>query len=351
MGKRRKTLPKNFSEWIEEGDISKLQAVFEQCEWNATGGYSKGTALSFYKIPDELVRWLVEQGADINAVDSYKRTPLHAQASSWIGNVRLLLELGSNMEAVDYQGETPLHAAAGSYKTKAVQVLVNNGANIHALNNSRQSPLALALARCRNMDIESLSQIADILLDAGTPVTQEMMESVKRIGETFEFHRENFNKDYLEATDAALSHLYERFEVAPVKNRQMHDGLSRIEVTAMDWQAQHKELWDLLVPSQGHAKTVQGEVIRITGRVSNEILGNGGGNWDSDYKRMLKALIIHLGSGKPLDSSLLIEAETLAESIKNGDGDDELARLCELAVCWVLSNPNPLQLEQPNYKR
>jgi hypothetical protein len=73
MGKKKKTLPKNFQELIEAGDIAALKEVFSYCEWDARGGYNKETALAFNEIPDELVRWLVEQGADINVRDNYQR--------------------------------------------------------------------------------------------------------------------------------------------------------------------------------------------------------------------------------------------------------------------------------------
>lgn len=73
-GQKEKTLPANFAELVKTNDISALKEVFELCEWDARGGYSKGTALSFRQIPDEMVSWLVEQGADINAADNYKRT-------------------------------------------------------------------------------------------------------------------------------------------------------------------------------------------------------------------------------------------------------------------------------------
>lgn len=54
-----------------------------------------------------LVRWLVEQGADINARDKYQRTPLYSQAGTWSGNIPLFLELGAELEALDYQNQTP----------------------------------------------------------------------------------------------------------------------------------------------------------------------------------------------------------------------------------------------------
>ncbi|MEK4426498.1 ankyrin repeat domain-containing protein [Solibacillus sp. FSL K6-1523] len=351
MARKRKTLPKNFNELIEAGDITALQEVFTKCELEAYGGYSKTTALSFFKVPDELVRWLVEQGADINARDNYKRTALHNQAISWHGNIELLLDLGADIEALDSQNETPLFAAATFFKPNAVRTLVAKGANISAVNRMNETPLEKALAVCRNSNIVDMVEVAEILLNAGITVTLEKQEAVKRIGKNFEFHREGFNKEYLNETDEALSRLYELFKVPPVVKRKTHDGMSPITVSTKGWQAQHNELWNLLIPSRGHAQTVQGEIIRITGKVSYEILNNGGMNWDNDFRKMLKSLNDYFSLGTPLNPDALQEAVTLAKELHKGDGDEEPARLCELAVQWVLSNPNPIILEQPEYTR
>lgn len=350
MGRKRKILPKNFDELIEAGDIAALKEVFIRCELDARGGYSKSTALSF-NLPNELVRWLVEQGADINARDSYGRSALHEHAISWWGNCKLLLALGGDIEAFDYQNETPLFAAAGFFKPNAVHTLVANGANLSTENKIKQTPLEKALAMCRNIDIVHMTEVADILLNAGATVTQGMKDSVKRIGNDFEFHREGFNKEYLHQTDEALYRLYELFDVPPVGKRKTHEGNSPIAVSTKGWQAQHYELWNLLIPSQGHAITVQGEVIRITGKVSYEVLDNGGINWDNQFRQMLNHLNHYFSLGTPLHPAALQEAATLAKELHNGHGRDEPARLCEMAVRWVLSNPNPITLEQPGYKR
>ncbi|WP_223554098.1 MULTISPECIES: ankyrin repeat domain-containing protein [Lysinibacillus] len=351
MARKRKTLPKNFNELIEAGDIAALQEVFTKCELDAYGGYSKTTALSFFNVPDELVRWLVEQGANINARDNYKSSALHNQAISRRGNIELLLELGADIEALDYQNETPLFAAAAFFKPNAVRTLISKGANISAVNMMNETPLDKALAVCRNINIVDLVEVSEIFLSAGIAVTPKMKNSIKRIGKDFEFHREGFNKEYLNETDEALSRLYELFDVPPVEKRKTHDGTSPITVSTKGWQAQHNELWNLLIPSQGHAQTVQGEVIRITGKVSYEILDNGGINWDNDFRKMLKSLNHYFSLGTPLHPAVLQESITLAKELHKGNGDEEPARLCELAVQWVLSNPNPIILEQPEYKR
>lgn len=351
MSKKIKTLPANFGELVKTNEISAIMEVFELCEWDALGGYSKGTALSFRQIPDEMVRWLVEQGADINAADKYKRTPLHAQAASWSGNIPLLLELGADLEALDYQNETPLHSAASSYRTQAVRDLVVHGANVHAANKRNITPLAKGLFQCRNSDIIHMAEISGIMLDAGAVITPEMKDSVRRIGKDFEFVRTNYDKDQLDETENALLELYRQFDVEPIAKLERHDGISPIKVTEAAWPAQHQELWDVLVPASGHAKTVQGEVIRITGRVSHEILNNGGGNWDADYRKMLDALIRHLNTGTPLAPALLQEAATLANRFRSIAGNEQPARLSELAVQWVLANPQPISMTQPDYSR
>ncbi|AZQ52819.1 hypothetical protein [Burkholderia cenocepacia] len=44
---KKKLLPKDFDALLDEGDVAKLQAVFDTCDVNARGGPSKRTALSF----------------------------------------------------------------------------------------------------------------------------------------------------------------------------------------------------------------------------------------------------------------------------------------------------------------
>lgn len=79
---KRKTLPTDFELLLERGTMAELKAVFDVCELNARGGYSKETALAFDKCPDDLARWLAAQGADLSATDTWGNTPLHSRARS-----------------------------------------------------------------------------------------------------------------------------------------------------------------------------------------------------------------------------------------------------------------------------
>jgi ankyrin repeat protein len=351
---KKKTLPKNFDELITENNIANLKRVFDTCELDARGGYGKATALSFHNVPEELVRWLVEKGADIEAVDTYQRTALHRHTMARSGNITVLLELGANVKATDNYGDTPLHFAAGSsFNVSSVKKLIEYGADTNAFNANKQTPLEKALSRANNIDIVNLVEISKILLQYTNEITQKMKDAVTRLGEDFEFHRENFNKEYLHETDKALNNLYEIYGVLPVKRRIMHDSTSPILVNGTTWQNQFEELWDFLIPSSGNAKTVQGEVIRIAGKVRDEIYRNGGGNWDIDFKKMLDAFLVYLNSDNTLSIDEIEKAKLLVKDIrKSGDAEtDELNFLCELATKWVLINPTPVLLSNPSYKR
>lgn len=352
MAKKKKTLPKNFDELISKNDLENLKKVFDTCELDARGGYEKTTALSFLNIPDELVRWLVESGADIEAVDTYERTALHRHTMSRSGNITVFLELGANFKAVDKYGDTPLHFAAGnSFNITSVKRLVEYGADTNAINGNNQTPLERALSRANNMDIIHLEEISRILLQSTTVITQIMRDEITRIGENFEFYRESFNKEYLEETDKALLNLYEMYKVQPVKRRIMHDGVSPIIVGGTSWQKQFEELSEILIPSSGSAKTIQGEVVRIAGKVRDEIYRNGGGNWDNDFKKMLDAFILHLSSMNALSNKELEDSNILIKEIYKSGFADDLNFLCEIATKWVLLNPTPISLNKPNYNR
>ncbi len=103
------------------------------------------------------------------------------------------------------------------------------------------------------------------------------------------------------------------------------------------------------MPAKGAAATVQGEAIRISGRIAKELDGNGGINWDRDFRRMADAFLAHVGSGTPLPPADLAEAADMVAEVKR-KGDDSW-RLCKLAVDWVARNPDPVKLPPPSYSR
>ena len=99
-----------------------------------------------------LVKKLINQGADVNAVNNYKNhskygnTPLHRAAfNGHTETAIVLLQNLANVNAVDeYYHSTPLHYAAENGHTETVIALLQNRANPNAVDKTRNTPLHFA---------------------------------------------------------------------------------------------------------------------------------------------------------------------------------------------------------------
>ena len=353
MVRKRTTLPKDFETLLPTAPLDELLAVFDRCELDARHGHDKATALGMVDCPDELVVWLVRQGLDVDSRDLYGRTPLARRASRGRAEqIALLLSLGADIDAPDTSGQTPLHAAVRSHRVATTLALLEHDASISGTDRNGRTLLMQGLFLTRNADIPAMATIAELLMQRGEHSSSETRAEVERIGRDFEFHRDAFAPDRLEETDSALDTLYELFGVTPVGRLVRHDETSPIMVPEGRWQEQHGALWDALVPSSGAAPTVQGEVIRITGRLSDEILRNGRANWDRDFGSMLDALPGYFARANPVNGELFDESRSIAKRLRSGVDDQALLRrLTELAVQWVGENPAPLRLEAVGYGR
>ncbi len=250
MGKKRKTLPKDFEELLASGDISALKKVFDKCELDAYR-YSKRSAITFDLCPDELVEWLVEQGADLHKEDEYGDSPVHQRAGSHRSSIKVLLDLGADVTSNTKRSGTPLHAAARSRNVPNAKLLLQYGSDINEKDSSGMTPLEKALVYCSNIDIVQMVEFAKLFFEHGANETPRMKELVTKIGENFEFSRDGFNKDSVDEFSDALRELYLLFKVPPVPSRLLHDGQSEIIVKAVQWQDQYEELWNTLVPCKG----------------------------------------------------------------------------------------------------
>ena len=354
--KKRKTLTKDFEQLVENNDTEAIKKVFEKCDINAYGGYFKGNALSF-RLSEELMTWLVENGADVNYVDAYGYTALlHHAGSAWTEEQALtLVKLGADVHATtDLYKTNALHYAVEAGNLNLVQRLLELGTDISAPDWNGDTPLERAFLIARGeYDFIRLEPVTKYLLSKGIPVTEKLQKYMKETAIEIEFRRNDFPEDdpfTQEEADSALNSLYELLHVTPVPRRKAYDGKTRIEVKEKTWQKQHEELWNLLVPGSGHTNTVQGEVIRISGKLSHEILDNGACNWDQAFKEIAQALLAYTQMGNPLPETEAAEVKQIIRSIKNA-WEEELYRLSELSVKWVLLNPDPIALEDVSYYR
>ena len=76
----------------------------------------------------DLVRFLVQSGADPNVVDDKDETVLHRAADKgFFDIVRYLIQNGADVNLKDNSGLTPLHLAAGSGKLDIVKFMLEEG--------------------------------------------------------------------------------------------------------------------------------------------------------------------------------------------------------------------------------
>ncbi|WP_328698796.1 ankyrin repeat domain-containing protein [Brevibacterium rongguiense] len=346
----------DFGEQLTSASLDELKAVFDGCALDARGGDEKSTAIGFADCPDELIVWLVEQGLDVDASDDRGRTPLWRRAflgqPQPVAQIPLLVGLGADIEARSDAGKTPLQAAVERQRVESTRVLLEQGASADVFDAKGAPLLLLGLSTTRNTGIADMAATAKLLLDRGATGTPAMCEQVERIGRDFEFHRAKFNPTLLAAAEAGLAHLYRLFNVTPEDRTEPHDGHSAIALPTGAWQEQHAALWRSLVPSSGPAETVQGEVLRITGRIADESVRNGGMNGDDDYRAMVDALPGYRALGNPLDADDLHQARELAGAVIGEEGPAaQVDRLSELAIRWVGGNPVPIPLGSVPYSR
>jgi ankyrin repeat protein len=93
----------------------------------------------------EVVKLLIEKGADINVKNNFGSTPLHYASNE--GNtevVKLLIDNGADINVKDRADTTPLHKASFKGHTEVVNLLIENGADIHVKDNSGDTPLKVA---------------------------------------------------------------------------------------------------------------------------------------------------------------------------------------------------------------
>lgn len=338
MPRKRKKLVEDFEELLEAGDMDALKAVYETCALNAVFGYSKDTALALRGTPPELMRWLVDQGLDVNTENRFGKTALADHASRGdIDKMKLLLDCGADIEAGTYP---PLFMAAKSHQPKAIALLLENGADLHRENRLGHGRTAFKEA-VATADTDSLNRVLEsieVLLDAGSEIDDEAREDFTKFGRRYNRLSDKQRDKY----QPVMDRLYERIGADRPQEITPHDGHSDIIVPAdKSINGQFRYLWNYLVPGGGPAATVQGEVIRIVGRLGYEALEMGYVNWDEDYAKMIDFWLETVGAAE--------DAMAVVKQRKAGEAD--IDALTEATIEWVTEHPQPIALGEVPYRR
>jgi ankyrin repeat protein len=114
----------------------------------------------------DVVKLLLARGANVNAVDNDRMTPLHLVAKNdrketaklMLETAKLLLASNADVNTVDFPfGDTPLHKAAEGSCKEMAELLLANKADVNAQNGSGWTPLHAAAS-------EGHKDMAELLL-------------------------------------------------------------------------------------------------------------------------------------------------------------------------------------------
>ncbi|MFZ8839750.1 MAG: ankyrin repeat domain-containing protein [Pyrobaculum sp.] len=124
-------------EAIKNADIKGVARVMKRY------GYT-GLHFAVIECRTNKIRRLLEQGADPNAENDVKMTPLHEAAEYCPEAIPILIKYGADPHARDEGGLTPLHIAALSGSAEATKALMPH-ADVNIRDNKGMTPLHLAL--------------------------------------------------------------------------------------------------------------------------------------------------------------------------------------------------------------
>lgn len=102
---------------------------------------------SRYYWQEDIIKILIENGADVKAKNTNNLTALHCTISSSYPNniIKKLMKAGADIEAKDCKGNTPLMSSVEFGNVQVINSLIEAGADINTTNNWGYTPLTIAL--------------------------------------------------------------------------------------------------------------------------------------------------------------------------------------------------------------
>ena len=251
--------------------------------------------------------------------------------------VRWLIEQRVDVSIPDHRGETPLHNALYWHHLEMAEVLLDAGAPIEAATKFGYTPITRIFANC----FSDPAPLVRLMIEHGAKMTPE----ARKLG--FEWNAAAFEALLVELGLDAKPPADFTPRTAPDPGHP--PPIARITVPVGDWKQQHAALWDLLVPKSGASATLQGEVVRLSGKLTREAYTNGNINWSAsttkDWRFIGKTLLTH-NALSPADAARVATAiDTIIRNRNAPDvsGDGSPYYLVEeLVVRWVLANPVPV---------
>ncbi|KAL7308467.1 hypothetical protein PS15m_011667 [Mucor circinelloides] len=169
------------------------------------------------------VRELLESGVAVDGHDQFGYTAMHAAVSyNQIEMVKLLIEKGANVNIEDFEKDTPLYVAEN---VEMAQLLLDNGADPKHINEDGITPALTALE-------EGWEEVAQFLANITKEVLPTQEEETDPLAYIEQEDREAAAAEAAEATEAQQQQSNEdgeEEEMSEELSNKMQDIMKRIE--------------------------------------------------------------------------------------------------------------------------
>jgi len=124
-----------------------------------------------------------------------------------------------------------------------------------------------------------------------------------------------------------------------------------------NWKREQERLWNGLVPQRGRAATLQGELIRIAGKLTDEAYRNGNDNWDDEMAAMWRFVGENIADPGTFSAQQIAEIRNAVATIirdydrpdVSGDGSPYYL-LSQRVVDWCMAHPDPRPIPESDSK-
>lgn len=158
----------NIHEAVKAGNLAAVKALIDKDLGQVNAKDENGRMPLHWAARgtnNEILAYLVDKGAGLDALDGNGTAPLHSLASRGNGEgIRILLDKGAAIDIPAPNKSTPLHFAALGRQVGAVRLLVERRANLESPDDRRRTPLIVAAREMAGPDV------VRTLLDLGAKI-------------------------------------------------------------------------------------------------------------------------------------------------------------------------------------
>lgn len=128
---------------VKKGTLKQFKQIYKLLEGRPASDRLNRSALHIAAMEGKvkILRWLVDQGVDVDIRDKHGLTALeYAAMKDNVSSARYLVDQGATMLSFDHFGLTPLHKAASFGSTEVVTLLLSRGADPNTLTSKVKAP-------------------------------------------------------------------------------------------------------------------------------------------------------------------------------------------------------------------